>query len=524
VGTDLGVIRSVDGVASWSVLDDIRFPRVPVFDLAFNATAGVLRAATYGRGVFEFKKPAGPAIAINLQDNLSFGIVCSGPDHLTITVYNVGVTDLVINSVQRLVGSTDFSVLPTPATPVIVAPGEDIEFTVQYVPVAPGPAVAIIRISSNDPAAPFVDVIATGVLGTGAVATAIADNGSFGNVCVGSFADEILTINNPGHCPLSIFDITSSVADFEAPGVLSYPLIVGPGDSIDVVIRFQPSSYGIKNGIITIFSSDLASPHTVFVSGFAPPPKLNLIIANTGNFGKVCIGSFVDEPLILNNSGKCTLSVTSITSSSAEFIVPEVLSYPVKIGPGDSLPVPIRFAPHSFGFKSGTITVTSDDPASPATIQISGDAPPGKLAVTGSTYFGGVKACCCADRTISICNVGQCALHVTKVAFKRESRHWRLINNPFPATVRSGSCLSVVIQYKATEKCSRCCELIIESDDPITPIKILEVPAYTIWSDCGCTEDCEDCRKGCCEQHHKQSGCQQGYPCCCDDDDKDDER
>ncbi len=50
------------------------------------------------------------------------------------------------------------------------------------------------------------------------------------------------------------------------------------------------------------------------------------MIANTGNFGKVCTGCFEDEPLILSNSGKCTLSVTAITSSSGEFLAPEVLS------------------------------------------------------------------------------------------------------------------------------------------------------------------------------------------------------
>ncbi len=118
VGTDLGVIRSVDGGASWSVLDDIHFPRVPVFDLAFNAKAGVLRAATYGRGVFEFMRPAGPAIAVSLEDGLAFGVVCSGPDYLTLKIYNVGAADLVITSVQRLFGSTDFAVLPTPGTPL----------------------------------------------------------------------------------------------------------------------------------------------------------------------------------------------------------------------------------------------------------------------------------------------------------------------------------------------------------------------------------------------------------------------
>ncbi len=75
-GTDFGVIRSVDGGASWSVLDDIHFPRVPVFDLALRN--GILRAATYGRGAFEFVRPQGPSIAVNLENDLEFGTVCQG--------------------------------------------------------------------------------------------------------------------------------------------------------------------------------------------------------------------------------------------------------------------------------------------------------------------------------------------------------------------------------------------------------------------------------------------------------------
>lgn len=522
VGTDLGVIRSVDGGASWTVLDDIHFPHAPVFDLAFNASAGVLCAGTYGRGVFKFTKPTGPAIAVNLQDNLEFGTVCGGPDFLTLTVYNVGAADLVITSVQRLMGSTDFTVLSNPGTPVVVSPGEEIEFTVQFQPTVQGtPETAIIRIISNDPAAPFVDLTATGTQGTGSLVTVIANSGDFGNVCLGSFRDELLTINNQGSCPLSVSNIISSSPDFETPSVLFSPLVVGSGDSIDVVIRFRPSSYGAKSSTLTIFSDDPASPSTVSVSGTAPAPRLALIMANTGNFGKICVGRFVDEQLILSNSGKCTLTITSITSSSSEFLVPEVLSYPIAIAAGSFLPIPIRFEPTSFGPKSATITVTSDDPASPAAINVSGDAPSGRLAVTGSTYFGGVTACCCADRTISICNVGECNLQVKSVQFRRKSHHWRLLHNPFPASLHPGSCLSVVIQYHATERCSRICELVIETDDPATPVKVLDLAAYTIWDDCH-KEDCEECRKGCCEKHCGR--CHQGYPCDCYRDEDEDEK
>lgn len=346
------------------------------------------------------------------------------------------------------------------------------------------------------------------------IVTALADSGDFGSVCLTSFADEILTINNTGFSLLLISDITSSSPDFAVPSVASYPLAIGPGEAMDVVIRFQPSGLGASSATLTVYSNDLLGPHTVPVSGVAPAPRLVLAMADSGNMGPVCRGSFTDEPLILNNSGACVLSITDIASSSAEFQVPQVISYPLSIGPGESVPLPIRFAPASVGPASSTLTITSNDPRSPGSIVVTGEAPSGTLAVTGSTFFGGVEACCSAERTISICNVGDCKLHVSSVKFRHRSRHWELINNPFPATLHPGSCLSVVIRYKATERIPRSCDLIIDSDDPAVPVRMLEVLAYTIWPDGCCRRCCENCRRGACERRHCDPSCCKN---CCDD-------
>lgn len=357
-------------------------------------------------------------------------------------------------------------------------------------------------------------------VGTATVATAIPNSGFFGLVCLGSFTDELLTINNSGTGKLKISKITSSSVDFEPPGVLSYPLEVDPGTSLDVIIRFRPTGFGLKAAQVRIFSNDPASPHVVDVTGECPIPKLSLMIADKGYFGKCCLGSFKDECLILNNPGKCAVSIRSISSSTADFLVPEVLIYPLAIGGGDSLSVPIRFAPTSFGAHSAVITVTSTDPASPHHISVSGDAPAGKLAVTGSLCFGGVKACCRAERTLAICNVGECSLHVTSVALKRKSRFWKLINNPFPAVLAPGSCLGIVIRYKAMEKCPVAAELVITSDDPATPVKTLDLMAYTIWNQCNCQSCCDDCKKGCCSRSHDECCCQGSADDCCEDEEE----
>ena len=131
---------------SWTVVDDIRFPRVPVIDLSLNQVAGTLRAATYGRGVFELVKPRGPAITAHLENGLDFGTVCGGPNDLALTLTNVGTSDLRVDSVQPLFGSANFSVLPFPGTPVVIQPGESLEFTVRYTGSQPGSEAAVIRV------------------------------------------------------------------------------------------------------------------------------------------------------------------------------------------------------------------------------------------------------------------------------------------------------------------------------------------------------------------------------------------
>ncbi|HEX4038831.1 MAG TPA: choice-of-anchor D domain-containing protein [Acidobacteriaceae bacterium] len=331
----------------------------------------------------------------------------------------------------------------------------------------------------------------------------VPDLGYFGEACLESFVEETLTINNTGFSMLLIWKITSSQPAFEVPSVTSFPLAVSPGASIDVVIRYKPTAVGLATGIIQIFSNSLFSPQTIRVSGTGVAPHLTLAIADTGNFGDVCVGSFHDEPLVLNNSGHCTLQVNAVTSSSAEFLAPEVLAYPITVAAGTSVSLPLRFQPDHLGVAAGVITVVSNDARGPQSVRVSGNAPAGKLAVCGSTYFGEVD-CGIAQKTLSICNVGDCKLRVTSVEFSRKRRNFRLINNPFPATLHPGSCLCVVIEYRASCE-PECCELVIKSDDPTDPVRVLDVVAFTCCEK-KCTCEAKTCSCGCGCEDGKHTG------------------
>ena len=73
------------------------------------------------------------------------------------------------------------------------------------------------------------------------------------------------------------------------------------------------------------------------------------LIADGGSFGDVCVGSFRDLPLTINNNGDCNLLISNITSSSGQFLIASAMAFPVVIGPGGNLQVPI--GPHDVVFR-----------------------------------------------------------------------------------------------------------------------------------------------------------------------------
>ena len=76
----------------------------------------------------------------------------------------------------------------------------------------------------------------------GAIAVALGNAGIFAPVCLGSFCDQMLTINNKGSGPLVLTNITSSSPQFLVPDVLSFPLVVDPGDSIPLLLCYKPTA------------------------------------------------------------------------------------------------------------------------------------------------------------------------------------------------------------------------------------------------------------------------------------------
>jgi hypothetical protein len=236
---------------------------------------------------------------IQVPANITFPLTCSGSATVTASICNTGQAPLIISSISS--SNPQFSVAPpTSGFPVTIAGGACLPIEVTFSPTASGPQTGTITVTSNDPVKPSVTISVSGVAGKPTIATMVVDTGNFGRVCQGTSRDKVVTIANSGTCPLVITNIASSSAEFQVPQVLSYPLVIAPGTSMEVPIRLQPTSPGPKTTTLTISSNDPAAPtKNVTLTGDTPPawichpPTFASLGMSAGpTFGSTATGSY----------------------------------------------------------------------------------------------------------------------------------------------------------------------------------------------------------------------------------------
>jgi len=306
---------------------------------------------------------------------------------------------------------------------------------------------------------------------------------TFADTCVGDTSYGTLDVCNTGMANLSVDSITPSDPQFTVTEPSSeWPVAISPDFCFPFEVTYTPTGAGAHSATLTIESNEISAERAqveVELFGDGVEQDIDTFIPDSGDFGDVCIGDFKDLDLTISNSGDCGLTVSGISSSESEFEVANVVTFPVVIGPGDSLAVPIRFRPGTgFGGRTGVITVASDDPDTPTRdIPVSGNVPPGDIAVTGSTDFGDVCAETLAEQPVAVCNVGACNLAVSNVSI--DCADFTLINNPFPAVVSPGSCPEAMVRFTPTSAGPKSCQLTITSEDPDTPVVNLTLTANT---------------------------------------------
>jgi len=339
-------------------------------------------------------------------------------------------------------GSSDFRALPNPATPLVISPNAEVDFTVEFSPTAVGLQSATIRISSNDPTAPAVDLPVSGTAGAANITTVLADQGDYGDVCRGTFRDLALTISNSGSCPLAVSGISSTSAEFQVGQVMVYPLLLAPGTATQIPLRLQPFHargevrHGVRLQQRSGYPSQIAHRVRQHAAGGHSGERVD------GLWRRVC-GDAGGEDRRDLNVGKCNLNVTSASIDCADFtIINNPVPAPVSLD--FCLGLTIRFTPTSAGPKQCTLTIVSDDPETPVVtrtltrntplpmIDVPPDLPfpPEVIQATGA---------CTTAEAFPVSNAGQCDLRITDFAITTNPAEYALDGLPsFPIILEPG--------------------------------------------------------------------------------------
>jgi hypothetical protein len=175
-----------------------------------------------------------------------------------------------------------------------------------------------------------------------------------------------------------------------------------------------------------------------------------LLIANPDplSFGMVGLGSSMTKNVTIANSGTATLTISKASISGTGFSIvggSPSISIPV----GQAQAIQVQFAPLASGASAGSLIMTSDDPASPTTVPLSGSGGQPQLTYSpGSLSFGNVSVGGSASQTVTISNGGTAALTINSLA--PSGAGYSMIGITAPITVNAGQSIPFTATFAPT--------------------------------------------------------------------------
>jgi len=419
-------------------------------------------------------------------DHTEFGSIDLGNNLArTFTIQNTGTASLTISDVTSDNAKFDISGAPTS-----VSASSSATFTVTYTPTISGNDIGTITVANSDSDEGVYDFVVQGTgvaipeinlqgnsvsIADGDLSPSASDHTAFGSIDLGNNLARIFTIQNTGTASLSITSVLSNDSKFVVSGA---PTTVGAGGTATFTLTYTPTTAVTDNATITINNSD--SDEAVYdfaVQGtgvVVPVPEIDLqgngMSIADGNatpsatdhtdFGSVDLGSNLARTFTIQNAGTATLSISSISSDDANFVV---TGAPPSVAASSSQTFEVTFTPTTVGSDVATITVNSNDGDEAIynfTIQGTGVAPEINLQGNNANIADGDASPDAADhtsfgdvtlgnnlvRTFTIQNTGTALLTVSGIT----SDNTKFLVSGAPSSVGSAGSSTFSITYTPT--------------------------------------------------------------------------
>jgi hypothetical protein len=340
--------------------------------------------------------------------SVSFGNVTLGSSgSQSVTLTNAGASAIAIS--QGTASGTGFSI--SGLNPITLNPGQTTSFTAKFAPTTTGSATGAVTITSNA-SNPTLTVNLVGV-GTQPHLGANPSAVNFGSLAIGNSSLISVTLTNTGTGSVAISSGSASGAGFSMSGLSATTL--NAGQSTSFTVKFAPTASGAVTGSVSIASNAPGgSPLAIPLSGTATQPQPGLTINPASvPFGNISVGSSSSQNVTLTNTGNATVNITGATASGAGFGLGGLGAQ--SINPGASVTFSARFAPTTAGSVTGSISISSNAPNSPAKITLSGAGAQGQLSANpSSASFGTVSTGSSNSQTITLSNAGSAAVSVSQ--------------------------------------------------------------------------------------------------------------
>lgn len=402
-----------------------------------------------------------PLISVNPSAIDFDSVLINTAKEKLLQVFNDGIATLVINNID-----SDNSQFSVDLTQFSLEPGERKTLKVTFQPLQYEHINANLTITSNDPDNPNLVVALSGVGRKKKYQKIVVspDTLNFGTIALTSYHQLQLTISNTGEQNLYVDSIrvsdnqfTSRADNFQIPG----------STDTSITISFNPTLIGQTKAALTIYNDDITNPAVEIIligTGRKQTPPSISVSSEELQFGNVFLREPSRKILTIHNRGEQELEISSMTTSNEQF-VPDITQ--ISIGSGRSYELGITFRPTTVGSISGSLTISSNDPANPElTVSMSGTGEKRTeqniTISTDSLYFGGVEVGSSRTRFFWIKNTGELTLNVSKI----ESNNSQFSVEPSNLSLESGSWSYVYVSFNPIALGPINASLKIISNDP----------------------------------------------------------
>ncbi len=230
---------------------------------------------------------------------LVFGSVQVGSSAvLPVQITNSGSTAIIFQNVSS---TGNFAADGNcPASGAALAPQSSCTLQVTFAPLQTGALTGSLSLTTSASSVPLI-VTLSGT-GTASQLTVVPGSVAFGDIVVGSSENMSLVLSNLGSAPVTSLNLTAT-GDFAATAGCPPGLAIAA--SCTAQVTFTPSSTGLRNGTLTITSSDPSSPVVVPLSGSGIANGAFTLTVNdaTAASASVKSGGFVTFSLLVTPTG-----------------------------------------------------------------------------------------------------------------------------------------------------------------------------------------------------------------------------